>query len=127
MLREHGFSSDHGFLYFAGSKERVRVTFDDELVKETMGAIDRLRQISLQDIPPLPLIDSPKCPRCSLMGICLPDEIGFLTHGLGEIRAVYARTEDAPPLYVQAAGSYIRKNGGQLIIEIKQVSMKANA
>ena len=25
-------------------------------------------------IPP-PLVDSPKCPRCSLLGICLPDEV----------------------------------------------------
>ena len=29
------------------------------------------------EIPP-PLEDSPKCPRCSLVGICLPDEVSFL-------------------------------------------------
>ena len=29
-------------------------------------------------IPP-PLVDSPKCPKCSLVGICLPDETHALT------------------------------------------------
>lgn len=33
-------------------------------------------------IPP-PLVDSPKCPRCSLAGICLPDEVAFLASGDG--------------------------------------------
>ncbi len=32
LLREHGFQTDHGFLYFAGSRERVKVAFDDALV-----------------------------------------------------------------------------------------------
>ena len=27
---------------------------------------------------PAPLVDSPKCPRCSLVGICLPDETNWL-------------------------------------------------
>jgi len=120
LLREHGFCTDHGFLYFAGSKERVKVAFDDELIAETMEAIDGLRKASLKDTPPPPLVDSPKCPRCSLIGICLPDEVGFLTHGVDEIRAIYPRVQDALPLYIQSAGSYVKKNGGQLIIEEKR-------
>ena len=35
------------------------------------------RRHGLPTIPP-PLPDSPKCPRCSLSGICLPDEINLL-------------------------------------------------
>jgi CRISPR-associated protein Cas1 len=33
---------------------------------------------------PLPLVDSPKCVRCSLAGICLPDETRALLHGVPE-------------------------------------------
>ena len=48
LLREHGFESDHGFLYFAGSRERVKVAFDEALVAETLAAIEGLRAASPQ-------------------------------------------------------------------------------
>ncbi len=117
LLREHGFTTDFGILYFAGSKERVKVVFDDTLVAETLKAIAGLRAISLEDKPPLPLVDSPKCARCSLIGICLPDEIGLLIHQRTNIRPIYARVDHALPLYVQSPASYVKKDGAQLIIE----------
>jgi CRISP-associated protein Cas1 len=120
LLRDHGYHSDHGFLYFAGSKERVKVVFDDDLTVETMAAIKGLRAASLENNPPPPLVDSPKCGRCSLIGICLPDEIGLLTHQREEIRPLRPRAESALPLYVQSPASYVRKVGDQLIIEEKQ-------
>ncbi|MFZ7127380.1 MAG: CRISPR-associated endonuclease Cas4g/Cas1g [Desulfobacterales bacterium] len=120
LLREHGFRSDYGFLYFAGSRERVKVDFDEVLVKETLDAVEGLRRESQSLKPPPPLADSPKCPRCSLVGICLPDEIGFLNHGADQIRAIYPRVQDALPLYVQAQGSYVKKDGNQMMIEEKR-------
>ncbi len=123
LLREHGFTAREGILYFAGSRERVRVVFDEALVAETMRAIEGIRQDSLEDKPPPPLMDSPKCARCSLIGICLPDEIGFLTRQREDIRPIYARAEHAFPLYVQSPASFVRKNGGQLVIEEKKEKM----
>ncbi|RJP53926.1 MAG: CRISPR-associated endonuclease Cas1 [Anaerolineaceae bacterium] len=120
LLREHGFKTDHGFIYFAGSKERVKVAFDDDLIARTLDAVSGFRVDSMKEKPPPPLIDSPKCPRCSLVGICLPDEVGFLTHGSDEIRAIYPRVQDSLPLYIQSGGSYVKKDGGQLIIEEKK-------
>ena len=120
LLREHGFKTDYGFIYFAGSKERVRVAIDDDLIAQTMNAVSGFRVDSMKEKPPQPLIDSPKCPRCSLVGICLPDEVGFLTHGRDEIRAIYPCVQDALPLYIQSPGSYVKKDGGQLIIEEKR-------
>ena len=117
LLREHGFRTDHGVLYFAGSKERVKVVFDDALLAETPAAIEGLQTLSREDTPPPPLLDSPKCGRCSLIGICLPDEIGLLTHQRADIRPIYPRVEKALPLYVQSPASYVRKDGDQLIIE----------
>ena len=91
--------------------------FDDELIARTMAAIDGVRALAQEDKPPEPLIDSPKCPRCSLIGICLPDEIGFLTEKRRDIRPIYAQATDARPLYVQSPACYLRKEGERLIIE----------
>ncbi|WP_321491782.1 CRISPR-associated endonuclease Cas1 [uncultured Desulfobacter sp.] len=123
LLREHGFRSDCGILYFAGSRERVKVQFDEDLIAETTRAIEGLRADSGKDKPPPVLVDSPKCARCSLLGICLPDEIGFLTSRREDIRPIYARSEHAFPLYVQSAASYVRKDGGSLVIEEKREKM----
>ena len=120
LLREYGFETSSGILYFAGSRERVRVEFDEALVAETKIAINGIRADSAEDKPPPPLMDSPKCARCSLIGICLPDEIGFLTRQREDIRPIYARTEHSFPLYVQSPASYVRKDGGQLVIEEKR-------
>ncbi len=120
LLREHGYRSDHGFLYFAGSRERVKVTFDDDLVVDTMAAIQGLRDLSREENPPPPLLDSPKCGRCSLIGICLPDEIGLLTRQRVDIRPIYPQAESALPLYIQSPATYVRKDGEQLIVEEKR-------
>lgn len=120
LLREHGFHSDHGYLYFAESKERVKVVFDEELISLTLSSATAFISDCGKEKPPPPLLDSPKCPRCSLVGICLPDEVGFLNHGRDEIRAIYPRVQDALPLYIQSSGSYVKKDGGQLIIEEKK-------
>lgn len=42
LLREHGYECHEGVLYFAASRERVRVCFTDELVNDS--ALDRARQ-----------------------------------------------------------------------------------
>jgi CRISPR-associated protein Cas1 len=68
LLREHGFSCDGGIIYFAGSKERVRVPYDESLLAETHKAIEGLRALARSPEIPPPLRDSPKCNRCSLAG-----------------------------------------------------------
>src|SRR5208283_1767154 len=78
ILRENGYRCDDGILYFVGSKERVPVIFDDTLVQRTLVLLNDARSTIRSGTIPSPLIDSPKCPRCSLVGICLPDEIRFL-------------------------------------------------
>ena len=78
LLREHGYVCEEGILYFAGSRERVVVPFDDALVNRTLQLAEEMRQAVTSDVMPPPLDDSPKCPRCSLVSICLPDEVRFL-------------------------------------------------
>ena len=73
ILQDHGYRCDEVVVYYATTKQRVRVAVDEQLVQETLEAIRGARRLSAGDIPS-PLKDSPKCPRCSLVGICLPDE-----------------------------------------------------
>jgi CRISP-associated protein Cas1 len=120
LLREHGFKTDWGYLYFAGSRERIKVKFDEELITLTLASTAGLRGLSGLDKPPDPLSDSPKCARCSLAGICLPDEIGFLNRSTYSVRPIFAQIQEGLPLYVQSAGSYLKKDGEQIIIEEKR-------
>lgn len=112
LLRANGFECDEGVLYFRGSNERVSVVFDDELIALTRTRLDSLRDAAASGALPPPLDDSPKCPRCSLVTICLPDETRFLLrHGGAEPRRLIPADDDARPMYVQQAGATVRKNG----------------
>ena len=118
ILREHGYSCEEGILYFAESKERVRVTFDESLINKTIAAVSGLRLIAQGGQMPQPLIDSPKCPRCSLVGICLPDEVNFLQHSDGPLRPIAVAHEHALPVYVQANHAKVAKKGEVLEISL---------
>jgi len=119
ILKGHGYVCNEGFIYFAGSKERVRVIFDDALIEQTHDIIDSLRQLQEPDaVIPEPLINSAKCPRCSLVTICMPDEIAFFKKENQPPRTIVPRCEDTFPLYVQEPGTFIKKNGG--ILEIRK-------
>jgi CRISPR-associated endonuclease Cas1/CRISPR-associated protein Cas4 len=118
ILEEHGYACEEGVLYFVQSRERVRVAFDAELRALTMNAVDGLRLIAAGGLIPPPLEDSPKCPRCSLCGICLPDEVNFLKKEQTPPRPLFVAREDALPVYVQARSAKVAKKGETLEISV---------
>lgn len=128
ILRDNGFDCDQGVIYFVESKTRVPVAFDDTLVARTLALLDELRQVADAGRVPPPLVESRKCPRCSLTGICLPDEVNFLAReeeaktatvtGV-EVRRLYPARDDALPVYVQAQGMTVAKHGDLLQIRSK--------
>ena len=103
-------------LYFAESRERVRVVFDEELRDATRGAIGGLRLVAAGGRIPPPLRDSPKCPRCSLVGICLPDEVNHFRRTGGTPRPIAVRRDEMLPLYVQANNARLAKKGETITI-----------
>lgn len=116
LLEEHGYRCSEGFIYFAGSRERVRVAFDDELRTLTRQSIARLRAaVDAGRIPP-PLSDNPKCPRCSLVGICLPDETNLLRSISDDVRPLSVSHTRALPVYVQSHRGKVGKSGQRLAI-----------
>jgi CRISPR-associated protein Cas1 len=78
ILRENGYSCDEGVIYYAATKQRVRVQFGPTEIAEAEQAVADAWQIARDAILPPPLIDSPKCAGCSLGPICLPDEVNRL-------------------------------------------------
>ncbi len=118
ILEEHGYACQEGVLYFAESRERVRVLFDDELRAQTLNAVNGLRLIAAGGQLPAPLEDSPKCPRCSLVGICLPDEVNFFKKQEESPRPLAVAHDEALPLYVQANHAKVAKKGETLEISI---------
>lgn len=116
LLEDNGYRCSEGVLYFAESRERVRVIFDDELRDATRNAIGGLRLVAAGGRIPAPLRDSPKCPRCALVGICLPDEINHFHRIGGTPRPIAVRHDEMLPLYVQANNAHIAKKGETLTI-----------
>ena len=119
ILEDHGYECPEGLLYFAGSKEKVRVVFDEELRARTLSAINGLRLIAAGGRMPPPLEDSPKCPRCSLVGICLPDEVNFLRHTTANPRPLAVGRDEALPVYVQANRAKVAKKDEVLQISVE--------
>ena len=129
ILEEHGYTCTEGVLYFAGSRDRVTVQFDDDLKQLTRNAIDGLRLVAAGGTIPPPLVDSPKCPRCSLVGICLPDEVNFLNREETPPRPLSVLRDEAVPVYVQARGAKVAKKEQTLEIyvdDVKSASARLN-
>ena len=125
ILAEHGYQCEAGVLYFAASRERVRVEFTDDLKRLTRATIDGLRFVAAGGRIPEPLVDSPKCPRCSLVGICLPDEVNFFRGADIAPRPLAVGLDTAMPVYVQAYHAKVGKSGERLEISIDEVKTES--
>lgn len=126
LLRANGYECSEGALYFVESKQRVTIPFDDILISRTLELLNGIQEMSGSGKIPPPLVDSPKCPRCSLVGICLPDETNLMSVRGGaptidkdDVRRLSPARDDALPMYVQAQGATISKSGDTLEVKIK--------
>lgn len=129
-LRENGFSCDEGMVYYIRSQERVPVKFDRQLLDRTGALLADMRRAVQRGMLPPPLENSQRCDRCSMAGICLPDEVNLLREMGAEkepnqerkqkgqpeekIRMLLASRDDQVPLYVVGQGKTVRKRGERL-------------
>ncbi len=148
ILREQGYRCDEAIVYYVATKQRVRIRIDSQLVEQALNAIRQARQIAADGQVPPPLVDSPKCPRCSLVGICLPDEtnlcsatqdrpalrvqktlfdvepkreatLGGEADRPSEVRRLVPARDDLRPLYLNTQGLYVGKSGEVLKVKDK--------
>ncbi len=143
ILRDNGYRCEEGLVYYIKTKQRVRIGFDEALLAETLRIIGEARAAAAAEQIPPPLVDSPKCQGCSLVGICLPDEtIGMsaqpsspytvqlsLFGGDGgtvvgkspapAVRRLIAPRDDLRPAYLNTQGMRVGKAGGVLQVREK--------
>jgi len=139
VLRENGYPCEEGIAYYRKTGQRVRVAFDSALIAETEALILEAWGLAEAGDIPAPLLDSPKCPGCSLVGICLPDE----TWRAGaeeveepkqlalfdvpqrkpvrrEVRAMMTPRNELRPLYLNSQGVKLGKSGTVLQVKDKE-------
>ncbi|QYU69214.1 CRISPR-associated endonuclease Cas1 [Leptolyngbya sp. 15MV] len=74
LLEEAGYTVPEAYLYYGAEKLKLRVPVDDALRQAAMRELEATKRTAEGQRPP-PLLNDPRCPRCSLQPICLPDEI----------------------------------------------------
>jgi CRISP-associated protein Cas1 len=121
ILRDNGYECDHGVLWFVESQEQVQVPFTEELEARTLEILAEMKVLAANDVAPPPLVDSPKCPRCSLVGICLPDEHNLLLErSQRPPRRLTPSDGAARPLYVTEPGATIGMRNGRIEIRKRE-------
>jgi CRISPR-associated protein Cas1 len=140
VLRENGYRCEEGVVYYRKTGQRVRVPFDAAVMGEAEALIGRAWETARATLIPEPLVDSPKCPGCSLVGICLPDETGFVHESelsaepqqLGlfdaprrkpvkrEVRPLVTPRSELRPLYLNSQGFRVGKSGAVLQVKDKE-------
>lgn len=124
LLRANGYRCTSGIIYYVGSKQRIEIKFDDDLISTTRRMLQEMKEMASSEKIPPPLVNSPKCPRCSLVGICLPDETNMLSgtalNGNSDgVRRMYPIRNDAWPVYVQEQGARVSLSGESIHIKTR--------
>jgi len=128
-LKENGYECNEGLIYFVKSKQKVSIPFDDFLIDRTKELLGSLRLMAASGKIPPPLVDSSKCIRCSIAGICLPDETNSLREtekedeAIPQVRKFLPSRDDQIPLYVAGYGQTVRKKGERIEIWSKKEKM----
>ncbi len=70
----------YGYIHYSGSQRRIQVPFTAELRARTKAAIAQATQVAAMQTPPPPLSGplAARCPNCSLLALCLPEEVRLL-------------------------------------------------
>lgn len=113
LLEEAGYTVHEAVLYYAAEKLRLRIPVDAALREEALRTFNSAREIAAAKRRPLPLINDPRCLRCSLQPICLPDEVNqqrARDESPGP-RRIWPTRDDALHVVAQQDGARIGVNG----------------
>ena len=140
VLRENGYRIEEGVIFYAATRQRVRVPLTPDVIDETEAAIRDAWALAETGRIPLPLDDSPKCPGCSLNSICLPGETTTLRNAaeedsgqlalfeemvvprkppLKETRRLITPRADLRPVYLNTQGLRVGRSGEVLQVKEK--------
>jgi CRISPR-associated exonuclease Cas4 len=76
----------YGYIYYTGSQRRIQVPFTPQLRARTKATVAQALQVAALETPPPPLSGpmAARCPNCSLLSICLPEEVRILQSRKGK-------------------------------------------
>ena len=135
ILKDNGYDCAGGILYYRSTKQRVRLELTAEIERWTIEVVAKARECA-QGERPEPLVASPKCVRCSLLPICLPDETNFLrttdkNEQLtdGQVLSFSGRRSLTPrderrPLYLNSPGLSLGRKGEVLEVRDKKTVLQ---
>jgi CRISPR-associated protein Cas1 len=114
LLERAGYSVTRGVLYYAAVRRRIDVEIDESLRREALETLAAAKSCAA-GARPLPLVNDPKCPRCSLQPICLPDEINAQRDELAcSPRKLWPPRDDGIHLVAQRQGTRVGVRGASL-------------
>ncbi len=114
LLEEAGYTVPRAELYYAAEKRRLVVPVDDQLRQDALDTLAAAKACAAGSRP-LPLVNDPKCPRCSLQPICLPDEIQQQrTDGEVSPRKLWPPRDDGIHLVAQKRGTHVGVRGSMM-------------
>jgi CRISPR-associated protein Cas1 len=127
LEEELGTPVTRGVLYYIGTRERVEVALDEPLREKTLRAIATIRDLSARPAPPEPLPTElrHRCPGCSLVTVCQPEETLYQIgrsrlpvdgSAPGGITRVLPQSDDGAVVYLQEPGSYVGKRSEHLTV-----------
>lgn len=122
LLRESGYTVTEARIWYAEVRRRVSLAVNEEVLAEVTDLLRSLWRTASLTQPPPPLANSPKCPRCSLVGICLPDETRALAVPARQrkpLRRVMAGDPSTRPVYVTTQGAVVGVRGGRLRVTLE--------
>ena len=115
LLERAGYIVEKAVLYYASERRRLIVPITDALRTEALETLESARRCATEPRP-LPLLNDPKCPRCSLQSVCLPDEINAARGVLEKPRQMWPPRDDGIHIVAQSHGTKVGIRGGTLQI-----------
>lgn len=136
ILKDNGYDCAGGILYYRSTKQRIRLELTPEIERWAIDVVAKARECA-QGERPEPLVASPKCVRCSLVPICLPDETNFLrtadkneqlTDGQQVLsfsgRRSLTPRDERRPLYLNSPGLSLGRKGEVLEVRDKKTVLQ---
>ena len=120
LLRRAGYSVNRAEISYLGSHHRASIDVGPNAEMEVRELVALARKVAAQELPPPPLLNDPRCPRCSLAPLCMPDETNYLLErSSGQPRRIIVKNPDTRPVYVNTQGASVKVSGGRLLVAVK--------
>ena len=120
LLRRAGYSVNRAEIAYLGSHHRASIDVGPNAEMEVRELVALARKVAAQELPPPPLLNDPRCPRCSLAPLCMPDETNYLLErSSGQPRRIIVKNPDTRPVYVNTQGASVKVSGGRLLVAVK--------